>query len=219
VDASGLQHSPHRVWAREESPPPNVERNECAWKTGAIPGRIELLEPAYGQGGRPRWRDQALCKKPADREQHAQRNSPRFERETVSQGLFQDWVDRDGPRVRRPMGSERGGSESPASGQPGTEYRSKPLALAMGYLTSRRSDSTLRFATEDVADRLQIFQLVSRVWLDVGERKGDAGRFPDGLHNDIIEALLTSTSRARFIRAFPCHAPPVPPPEVSATTS
>ena len=34
------------------------------------------------------------------------------------------------------MGSERGLGES-ASGQPGTEYRSKPLALAMGYLDTR----------------------------------------------------------------------------------
>jgi len=118
-----LQHSPHRVWAREERRPDDVEKKVQILITGPFPVWSRSLELAYGQGGRPRWREQALCKKPAaphpsgvGPEQQAQRHSPRNEGETVSQGLFEHWVDRDGSRVRRPIGSERGVRRAPRLG-------------------------------------------------------------------------------------------------------
>jgi len=89
----------------DERPLPNVEVNERLLITGPLPVRLRLLELASA-GWMPGWREQALCKKPADIRATCPKTLLRFEGAPVIVGCsrtgLKGWI-----RVRRPVGSER----------------------------------------------------------------------------------------------------------------
>jgi hypothetical protein len=121
---------------------------------GADPWYDPSVGTGFRQGGCRCWREQARCKKPADREQHAQRHSfsTGFERSTSYRGLLcpgsKAWM-----CVRRPIGSERGirtvprlGNQAPSTG---------PSYWALAHVVPDSMSSQIRNERNDYYDILE----------------------------------------------------------------